>query len=172
MTMNKTANPNPALRAKLDDLYRSEKLLTEALTRMSVATKSPQLAGLFNDHREETRQHERRLSDILDSYDSDALASPTDDPASVSRFIRDTELMSAYPVPNDERDEALIALARDIESHEIAAYTHTINMAMEEGKADVVEQLNRTLDEERMTLEKLNAARSSDVPQKGRAEVY
>ncbi len=154
-----------SLRTRLEDLYRSEELLIDALTRMSAAASSPNLIKLFNDHQEETRLQFRRLADSLSKLDSNALAESAEVTASIAPLIQDAALVAAYPEMPDALDEALIASAQEVEEQEIAAYTQARQLAVEENWPELAHLLEQSLQEERAALAKLSRSSARPVSQ-------
>ena len=152
---------NTSLVFLLNDLYRSEIVLTEALTKMSVAASSPQLAGAFNVHQTETREQDRRLRDILKTVLNGQQSEGTADEmgqTSVSPLVAQGETIINTMQAGSERDEALVAAARQVEQHEIAGYSDAIRMSRDEGvSVAVVAQLEKTLGEEQHALSTLNS---------------
>ena len=159
-------NNNQTLIGRLNDLHRSELLLVEALTKMSAAAFSPQLVSAFNDHQNETRMQERRLHAALHVLQDGNQEEAPGDPAelashsSIAPLVAAGEQVMAQQTSNQERDQALVAAAMQVEQHEIAAYEEAISMAGA-GNTELVQQLEKSLAEERAALNKLRALAQS-----------
>ena len=54
---------------ELKDLYSAEKQIIKALPKMVKAAANKQLAAVFADHFEQTKEHVARLEKILTSHD-------------------------------------------------------------------------------------------------------
>jgi ferritin-like metal-binding protein YciE len=111
----------------LSDLFHAEEVLGMALTKMSVAASSPNLAAAFNRHQQATRDHARRLEAILrDGIE----VKPMDMPGnSMTPLIVEGEQVINSMPKGPAKDVALLALARRVEQKEMSLYADAIRTA-------------------------------------------
>jgi ferritin-like metal-binding protein YciE len=139
---------------KLGDLFHSEKLLIEGLAKMAHASMSPDISMAFRTHGDETRMQERRLFDILNRLDQKPdLLKPT--VISVQQFADDADAVIGHDTPQTEREIRLLAIARQVEQHEIKAYKDALQMALSSDDVDTAEQLRESLLEEQHAEQKV-----------------
>lgn len=111
----------------LSDLFHAEEALGVALTKMSVAAASPNLAGAFNRHQQATRDHARRLEAILRNGIE---VKPMDLPGnSLTPLIVEGERVIDSMPKGAGRDAVLLALARRVEQKEMSLYASAIQTA-------------------------------------------
>lgn len=111
----------------LSDLFHVEEVIGVALTKMSVAAASPNLAAAFNRHQQATREHARRLEAIL----RDGLEIKPDylPGNSMTPLILEGDQVVQNMPKGIERDAALLMLARRVEQKEMALYADAIRTA-------------------------------------------
>jgi ferritin-like metal-binding protein YciE len=111
----------------LSDLFHVEESLGVALTKMSVAAASPNLAAAFNRHQQATRDHARRLEAILREGIE---VKPMDMPGhSLTPLIVEGEQVINNMPKGAARDAALLRLARRVEQKEMLLYADAIRTA-------------------------------------------
>jgi ferritin-like metal-binding protein YciE len=111
----------------LSDLFHAEEVLGVALTKMSVAVSSPNLAAAFNRHQQVTRDHARRLEAILrDGIE----VKPMDMPGNsmTPLVVEGEQALNSMP-KGPAKDAALLALARRVEQKEMSLYADAIRTA-------------------------------------------
>jgi ferritin-like metal-binding protein YciE len=137
---------------ELKDLYSAEKQITKALPKLVKAASTQELSAAFDSHLEETKGHVERLEEIFQKLGKKGAGKTCEGMKGVleegSEVIQEIE---KGPI----RDAALIAAAQRVEHYEIAGYGSVRSFAQLLGKADIVELLEETLDEEKAADEKL-----------------
>jgi len=131
----------------LSDLFHAEEALGVALTKMSVAAASSNLAASFNRHQQATREHARRLEAIL----REGLEVKPEELAGnpMTQFVLEGEQIIQNLPKGAERDAALLMLARRVEQSEMALYADAIRDAETIGlPISYVNALSQTWQEE------------------------
>lgn len=130
---------------QLEDLYSAEQQLVIALPKMATAASHDELRQAFEHHLDETRDHVRRVQDILSDL---GRAATSEHCEGMEGLIREgQQVISAVGSPA-ARDAALIAAAQRIEHYEIAAYGTARTLADELGFDEAKDLLDQTLNEE------------------------
>ena len=137
---------------ELKDLHSAEKQLTKALPKMAKAASSDDLRAAFESHLQETEEHVNRLEEIMGEFDI-----PTRGPKckAMEGLIEEGKEALEEEMDDDVRDAALICAAQRVEHYEIAGYGCARTFAELLGHANAQQILQRTLDEEKATDEKL-----------------
>jgi ferritin-like metal-binding protein YciE len=137
---------------ELKDLHNAEKQLTKALPKMAKAATSEDLQQAFESHLQETEEHLARLEKIMAQFDI-----PTRTPKckAMEGLIEEGKEVLEEDMEDDVRDAALICAAQRVEHYEIAGYGCARTFAELLGHSEAQEILQRTLDEEKATDEKL-----------------
>jgi ferritin-like metal-binding protein YciE len=112
--------------AALNDLYLVERALVAALTKMSVAVTSPNLAAAFNRHQQATREHERRVQDVL--FNATELRPLEGAQHSLTPLLYEGERLLVLPM-GPEKDRAVLEHARKVERAEMDLYADLIHRA-------------------------------------------
>ena len=137
-------NLNDLFIEQLADLHSAETQLVDALPKMATAASHDELRQAFQHHLEETRDHVRRLDDIISGLGRTV----TKESEGMRGLIREgEEIVSAGGDPA-VRDAGLIAAAQRVEHYEIAAYGTARTLADQLDLGDARELLDQTLDEE------------------------
>jgi len=147
------ANIEQLLIAELKDIYSAEKQITKALPKMAKAAKSPELRAAFEKHLKETNGHIERLDEIFETLGKTARGKVCH---GMQGLIEEGNEMMTEVEKGDVRDAALISAAQRVEHYEMAAYGCVREYANVLGQDDVAELLEKTLEEEKATDEKLN----------------
>lgn len=154
---------------EIKDLYSAEKQLVKALPKMAKAATSEELRQGFETHYEETKEQLERLERIFEYLDQKPKAKHCE--AMDGLIEEGSEIIEEDGDPS-VKDAALITAAQKVEHYEIASYGSAHAHAIMLGLDDVAELLEETLEEERLTDEKLTeiadtcinvAAMSSDT---------
>jgi len=142
----KLSNEGPFVYA-LNDLYLVERALVGALTKMSVAVSSPNLAAAFNQHQQETREHERRMEVVL--FNATELR-PIDNAAhSLSTLLAESDQIIASP-KSVGKDVEILQFARRVEQREMALYANLIHVANSHDlPKELIDMLSQTWTEEK-----------------------
>jgi ferritin-like metal-binding protein YciE len=136
---------NDVFTHELQDLHSAETQLVEALPKMAQAASTDELRQAFEHHLEETRDHVRRLDEIMAQA---GLSSGTEKCKGMEGLIEEgDEIVKAQGDPT-AKDAALIAAAQRVEHYEIAAYGTARTLADELDLGDAKDLLDQTLDEE------------------------
>lgn len=137
---------------ELRDLYDAENRLVKAIPKMAKASESDELRSGFELHLEQTKEHVERLKQILASLDEKPTAKKC--PGMVG-ILQEGEEMMGEDYEGSVMDAALISAAQRVEHYEIAAYGCVHSWAKELGEENAAELLEKTLNEEKETDEKL-----------------
>ncbi len=138
---------------ELRDLYDAENRLVKALPKMAKASESPELRTGFEEHLEQTKEHVERLKTVLTSLGEKATAKKC--PA-MAGLVEEGDEMINGDFEGSVKDAALISAAQRVEHYEIAAYGCVHAWAELLGEEDAAELLEKTLEEEKDTDEKLS----------------
>jgi ferritin-like metal-binding protein YciE len=144
----------------LRDIYYAEQQILKALPKMIDKATNSGLKQGFETHRQQTEGHVQRLEQVFEMYDIEA--SGVDCPA-IDGIIDETNEVAGDVDDKKVLDAALIAAAQAVEHYEITRYGTLITWARELGRNDIAEVLNKTLDEEKATDEKLTKLATGNV---------
>lgn len=139
---------------QLRDLYDAEHQLTRALPKMANAASSTELRDAFNMHLEQTQGQIQRLERIF----TDMGVTPQGETCEAMKGLikEGDQVIQAQGNPH-VKDAALIAAAQRVEHYEIAGYGSVRTYAKELGYGDAASLLQKTLDEEGRTDDKLTS---------------
>ncbi len=152
--------------AQLQDLYDAENQLVEALPKMAKTAASKQLKSAFESHLEETKNHVQRLEQVFKLLGKPAKGKTCQ---AMKGLVKEGSEMISEWGSDEVRDAGLIAAAQRVEHYEMAGYGCVRTWARQLGKADVVQLLEATLNEEKACDQKLNTIAESMVNQKAAA---
>jgi ferritin-like metal-binding protein YciE len=133
------------LAEQLGDLRSAEQQLIEALPKMQSAATSDELKKAFEHHLDETRDHLKRIEDIVESV---GFHVPQETCEAMEGLIAEGEEIVQATGDPMAKDAALIAAAQRVEHYEIAAYGTAQTLAGELGLDEAKDMLDQTLDEE------------------------
>ena len=136
---------NDVLMHELKDLHSAETQLVAALPKMAQAATNDELRQAFEHHLDETRDHVRRLDEVLGQLG--APAGGENCKGMEGLIAEGQEIVAAQGDPT-VKDAALISAAQRVEHYEIAAYGTARTLADELGLNDAKDLLDQTLDEE------------------------
>jgi ferritin-like metal-binding protein YciE len=143
--MKKEAKFEDLFQRGIESLYDAEKQIVEALPKMAAASFSEELAGAFEAHLQETRQHVVRLETIFEQMSEQ----PKDRTSQAMRaLLTEGEDLIAEIEKSPALDVALAGAARKVEHWEIAAYESLGTLAEVLGLQQIVELLQESLEEE------------------------
>ena len=138
---------------QIQDLYSGETQIIEALPTMIEAARDDELRSALEEHLEQTREQKKRLEKIAKQLDFDA---DGENCKGMEGIIGEGEdLVEKEADEDDVRDAAIIAAAQRVEHYEMAGYGTARTYARMLGHEDVASTLQKTLDEEQDTDEKL-----------------
>lgn len=147
---------------QLKDLYSAETQLVDALPKMAERATSPDLKKGFQDHLLQTQEHVRRLEQIFQDLGDSPKGHTCE---GMKGLIKEGEEMIKMKGDDKVIDAGLIAAAQRVEHYEIAGYGTVRTYAEMLGKSQHASLLERTLQEEEMTDEKLTRLAESHVNQ-------
>ncbi len=145
----------------LKDLYSAEKQLVKALPKMAKNATDKKLKKGFEDHLEETKRQVGRLEEIFEGLEKKPGGMKC---KGMEGLISEAEeLLKDKPESAAVLDAGLIAAAQKVEHYEIATYGTAVEWARVMGHDKHVRLLQKTLDEEYKTNEKLTKVAESAV---------
>lgn len=145
---------------ELKDLYNAEKQILQALPQMAAKASHQELRRAFEEHQATTEEQVRRLETIFD----DLKQSPSGKKCKgMEGLIQEGQELLKEDADPDVRDAALIGAAQRVEHYEIAGYGTARTYARQLGFNNHVELLQRTLDEEGQTDERLTKLAESRI---------
>jgi ferritin-like metal-binding protein YciE len=137
---------------ELKDLYSAETQLVKALPKMAKAATSKDLRMSFEQHLLQTKEHVARLETIFSALGESPKGKKC---VGMQGLINEgAEMIAEDPAP-EELDAGLISAAQRVEHYEIAGYGCVRTYAELLGETEGASLLQRTLDEEKETDEKL-----------------
>src|SRR5436309_182419 len=145
---------------QLQDIYYAENQLVRALPNMAKKASDPQLKQGFLTHLEETRQHVKRLEEVFKMHG--AAIKAVDCPA-IDGIIEEADDTASEVEDKAVLDAALINAAQAAEHYEITRYGSLIAWAKQLGRNDCASVLQKTLEEEKATDQKLTQMAESKV---------
>jgi ferritin-like metal-binding protein YciE len=145
---------------QLRDIYYAEQQLVKALPKMADKATDKQLKQGFLTHLDETRTHVKRLEQVFQMHGTEAKG--VDCPA-IDGIIEEADEVAGEVADKAVLDAALINAAQAAEHYEITRYGSLIAWANQLGRADCVSLLQKTLDEEKATDQKLTKLAEGQV---------
>ncbi|GIZ08178.1 ferritin-like domain-containing protein [Flavobacterium sp. UMI-01] len=148
---------------QLKDLYSAETQLIDALPKVAKKASDSKLKKAFEEHLEETKNHQSRLEEICESLGF----SPKGETCKAMKgLIKETESFMDEADNKEIMDAGLIAEAQRVEHYEISAYGTAVRYAKELGHDDIAVTLQETLDEEYNADNTLDKLAESSLNQK------
>jgi len=151
---------------ELKDLFDAENRLVKALPKMAKASTSDDLRSGIEAHLEQTKEHVNRLKQIL--ADMDEKAGGKKCPGMMG-ILEEGQEMLQEDFDDAVLDAAIISAAQRVEHYEIAAYGCVKTWAETLGEAEASRLLEKTLEEEKETDEKLTQL-AEQINQQARSE--
>jgi ferritin-like metal-binding protein YciE len=137
---------------QLKDLYSAENQLINALPKMAKAASAKNLKAGFEKHLKETKVHAERLKKIFDGL---GVSPGMKKCKAMEGLITEGDEIAKEDAEEDVKDAGLIAAAQRVEHYEIAGYGCVRTYAELLGDKQSARVLQKTLDEEAATDEKL-----------------
>lgn len=137
---------------ELKDLYSAENQLLDALPKMVDAARDSRLQKAFQSHLEQTRKHVERLEKIFAGLDMQPGGQKCE---GMQGLIEEGSSVIEENTEPTFKDVMLIAAAQRVEHYEIAGYGTARALAESLGRKDDARRLQKTLDEEAATDDKL-----------------
>ncbi|HKH46572.1 MAG TPA: ferritin-like domain-containing protein [Thermoanaerobaculia bacterium] len=151
---------------QLKDLYSAETQLVDALPKMAERATSPDLKQGFQEHLRQTQEQVRRLEQIFQDLGDSPKGHTCE---GMKGLIKEGDEMIKMQGDPKVIDAGLIAAAQRVEHYEIAGYGTVRTYAEMLGKEMHATLLERTLQEEEMTDEKLSQLAESHVNEEAMA---
>lgn len=148
---------------QLQDIYYAEQQITKALPKMIAKATDPQLRQGFQTHLVETENHVKRLEQVFQMHKQSPKA--VDCPA-IDGIIKEANEVAGEAANPEVLDAALLTSAQAVEHYEISRYGSMIAWAKRLGRPECAAILQKTLDEEKATDQKLTALAESKVNKK------
>jgi ferritin-like metal-binding protein YciE len=143
---------------ELRDLYSAENQIIKALPKMAKNATSPQLKRAFEEHLGQTREQAERLKQIFERLDE----SPGRQKCKgMEGLIEEGADLIEEDIDGDVLDAGLIGAAQRVEHYKISAYGTARAFAEQLGNSHAAKLLQRTLDEEAATNDKLTTLAES-----------
>jgi ferritin-like metal-binding protein YciE len=156
--MTRPESLNDLFIQKLKHVYDAEQRMTKALPKLSKAATAQGLKQVFDSHFRETETHIERTERLFGLFDQKPNADSNPNIKGIISAGEDVIDLKADP---PVKDAALIAAAQCAEHYEIAEYGTLRAWARVLGKAEAVQLLDRTLEEEKKADQKLTDVASS-----------
>ncbi len=144
---------NELLKNQLRMLYSVEDQMIEALPDMIEEASDEQLKMALKDHLEETKNHKERLKNMEDEL---AVNFSNETCYAMNGLRKEAKDFLDHRSSDAVKDAGIIVHAQQIEHHEIAGYGSACAFAGELGYDDLKSELEKTLEEEKKTDEKLD----------------
>ena len=145
---------------ELKDVLSAEKQLVKALPKMAKAATLPALRKGFEKHLAETQIHVQRLEQVFESIGETARAKTCE---AMKGLVEEGSSIIEEDAQPDVKDAALIAAAQKVEHYEIATYGTLATWAKILGHKKALTLLLKTLDEEKVTDDKLTELAKTTV---------
>lgn len=145
---------------QLKDLYSAEEQILEAMPKMVKMTKHAELKRAFQEHYQQTEQQKQRLEKLGEILGEDLSGHKC---KGMEGLLKEGEEIMKEFSDSDVLDAGLIAAAQRVEHYEMAGYGCARTYAHLLGLTDQADVLQRTLDEEGDTDEKLTDLAESVV---------
>src|SRR5277367_3943769 len=145
---------------ELKDLFSAEQQLVKALPKMAKAASNKELAGGFQAHLEQTKEHAQRLHQILTSHNATTRGPKC---KGMEGIVAEGAEMIEEEADDEVKDAGLIAAAQRVEHYEMAGYGTARTYAELLGDKEGAKLLALTLEEEKQTDQKLSQLAKSTV---------
>lgn len=140
------------LTEELKDLYSAENQIIKALPKMAKTAQSEELRMAFEEHLEQTKQQARRIEQACDELGVSPRGKKC---VGMEGLIEEGKEVMSEDLDMDTADAGLIGAAQKVEHYEMAAYGTAAAHARQLGFNSVASLLDKTLEEEKTTDEKL-----------------
>jgi ferritin-like metal-binding protein YciE len=155
-------NLKDALIEEMRDILNAEKQITKALKKMIKNAHDSELKAGFQEHLEQTEDQIERLEEAFDLLGQKARGKQCE---AMSGILQEGEEVMEAAENSDILDAMMIAAAQKVEHYEIATYGTLCQWAQTLGLDEVEKLLHATLEEEKITDEKLTRLAKSINPQ-------
>jgi ferritin-like metal-binding protein YciE len=145
---------------QLQDVYYAEKQLVKAIPKLAEKANDNQLKQGFLSHLEQTKTHVTRLEQVFQMHGAEPKAVTC--PA-IDGIIKEADEVAGEVADKQVLDAALINAAQAAEHYEITRYGTLVTWAKRLGRNDCAAVLQKTLDEEKETDQKLTQLAESGI---------
>jgi ferritin-like metal-binding protein YciE len=145
---------------QLRDLYSAEEQILETLPKLTKMAKHAELKRAFQEHYQQTEQQKQRLEKLGEQLGEDLTGHKC---KGMEGLVKEGDEVMKQFTDSDVLDAALISVAQRVEHYEMAGYGCARTYAHMLGLSEQADLLQRTLDEEGDTDEKLTALAESVV---------
>ena len=146
--------PQELFHYKLGAALKMENTVLEMLGDLEEASQRDQLKEQFRHHAEETRQQIHNIEEAFQALGDE----PDDSPCPAIEGIEKEGKANIKKADDSLVDAVILSGAAETEHHEIAVYEGLITEAQAMGKHDIVNLLERNLEQEQHTLQEVNHA--------------
>src|SRR3954462_6900753 len=160
--MPETMTLHDAFLDELRDSYDAEKQLIKALPKLARAAENDMLRTAFETHLRETQGHAQQLEQVFQALGERPRGKHCDGMAGI---IEEGQSKLEEDLDGTTLDACLIAAAQRAEHYEMAAYGTLVAWAKAMGHQEAVGMLERILDNEKTTDEKLTQLAESGINQ-------
>lgn len=144
----------------LKDLYSAENQIVSSLPKMAKAANSPDLKQGLEQHLDQTKLQIERLEQIFANHEDSLRGKKC---VGMEGILKEGEELMKEKIAPDVLDAGIIAAAQKVEHYEIASYGTARTFAQMLGWNEAAKLLQRTLNEEAATDEKLTALAESHI---------
>jgi ferritin-like metal-binding protein YciE len=144
----------------LRDIFYAEKAILKALPKMAKKASSKKLEMAFTKHQKETEKQVDRLDQVFELLGKRASGKKC--PA-IDGIIEEAEEVMKEAEDDTIRDAAMLAAAQSVEHYEISRYGTLVAWAEKMELPDAANLLTATLQEEKLTDEKLTELADSEI---------
>ncbi len=145
---------------KLKALYDIETQIIKALPKMAKNATNSKLKDGFVKHLAQTKEQAKRLEKIFKMLKIKAAKTKVE---AIRGLTKDADWIIKNVEPDNALDANLIAAAQYVEHYEMAGYGSAREWAKELGEDDIAQLLEKSLEEEKLTDEKLSQLAISEV---------
>jgi len=145
---------------ELKDLYDAESRILKALPKMAKAASASGLQQGFQTHLKQTEQHLERLKQIFEKRGLPAKGKKC---AAMEGLLEEGKELMGEEADPEVLDAGLISAAQKVEHYEIASYGCVRTYAEILGQKEAARLLQKTLEEEKLTDEKLTQLAMSGI---------
>jgi ferritin-like metal-binding protein YciE len=147
----------------LKDIYYAEKQIVKALPKMAKAAQSQELKSGFEQHAEESERHVERLEQVFELLSKPARGKTCD---AILGIIEEGKSVMDEFKGTAALDAGLIAAAQAVEHYEISRYGTLKTWAQQLNLQEAVGLLDKTLQEEMATDQKLTSLAEASINRK------
>lgn len=137
----------------LQDMYFAENKIKTALPKMAKKATNVDLKNGFEKHLEETKDQIEKLEKVFELTEIKKKGEKCE---AILGLLKEGEGLMEKTEKGEVLDEAMIAAAQKVEHYEIASYGTLHNMALKLGHKKAAELIEKILEQEKATDEKLS----------------